>query len=182
LDYLAQVQRGIDYIEANLECDVEPERVAREAGISQWHFQRVFKALTNETLKTYIRSRRFSQSMTKLAGTRERILEIALAAGFETQESFTRAFKQAFGVTPGYYRNHPGSIAVLPKLRFDVDYLNHLKAGISSDPQIVDQPELHLVGMKTTFYGVDSKKTVGPTQAAHCHWSYQETTPSPPEH
>jgi AraC family transcriptional regulator len=109
-------------------------------------------------LKTYIRSRRFSQSMTKLAGTRERILEIALAAGFETQESFTRAFKQAFGVTPAHYRKHAGSIAVLPKIRFDQDYLNHLKTGISSDPQIVDQPELRLVGMKTTFYSVDSEK------------------------
>jgi AraC family transcriptional regulator len=158
VEYLAQVQRGIDYIEANLEDAIEPQRVARAAGISQWHFQRIFRALTNETLKTYIRSRRFSQSMTRLSETRERILEIALAAGFETQESFTRAFKRTFGVTPAHYRKHPGSIVVLPKLRFDVDYLNHLQLGVSSEPQIVDQMELQLVGMRTTFYSVDSEK------------------------
>lgn len=158
MDYLAQVQRGIDYIEANLDGDIEPGRVAREAGISQWHFQRIFRALTNETLKAYIRSRRFSQSLALLSGTQERILEIALGAGFETQESYTRAFKQTFGVTPAYFRKHPGSITVLPKLRFNADYLSHLKSGISVVPEIVDQPELQLVGMRTTFYSVDSEK------------------------
>jgi AraC family transcriptional regulator len=62
MTYLEQVQRGIDYIEANLDREIEPALVARHAGISQWHFQRIFKGLTNETLKAYIRSRRFSES------------------------------------------------------------------------------------------------------------------------
>ena len=100
MNYLDEVQCGIDYIEANLDAEIELAEVARRAGISQWHFQRIFKALTNETLKTYIRSRRLANALDKLAGTKERVLEIALASGFETQESFTRAFKLAFGVTP----------------------------------------------------------------------------------
>jgi transcriptional regulator GlxA family with amidase domain len=50
LALLDLVQRGIDYIEANLDFDIQSADVAHHAGISQWHFQRVFKALTNETL------------------------------------------------------------------------------------------------------------------------------------
>jgi AraC family transcriptional regulator len=48
--FLDQVQRGIDYIETNLEFDIQSADVARHAGISQWHFQRIFKALTNLTV------------------------------------------------------------------------------------------------------------------------------------
>lgn len=54
MNYLKQVQKGIDYIEANLDQIITAHQVAAEAGISQWHFQRIFKALTNETLKTYL--------------------------------------------------------------------------------------------------------------------------------
>jgi AraC family transcriptional regulator len=158
MDYLEQVQRGIDYIEANLEFDIQSVDVARHAGISQWHFQRIFKALTNETLMTYIRSRRFSQSLEKLANTQERVLDIALAAGFDTQESFTRAFKKAFSVTPAHYRKHAGAFAFMRKVRFDADYLCHIHTNLTLEPEICEQPELHLVGMCTRFFGIDSEK------------------------
>jgi AraC family transcriptional regulator len=158
MDYLQQIQRGIDYIEANLEHDVQSADVARQAGISHWHFQRIFKALTNETLKTYIRSRRFAQSLDKLAHTDARVLDIALAAGFDTQESFTRAFKKAFSVTPAHYRKHASALAFMRKVRFDADYLNHIHTSLSLEPEIYDQPEMHVVGMRTRFFGIDSEK------------------------
>jgi AraC family transcriptional regulator len=158
MNFLEQVQRGIDYIEANLEFDIQSADVARHAGISQWHFQRIFKALTNETLMTYIRSRRFSRSLEKLANTQERVLDIALAAGFDTHESFTRAFKKAFSVTPAHYRKHAGALAFMRKVRFDADYLAHIHTNLTLEPEIVEQPELQLVGMCTRLFGIDSEK------------------------
>ncbi len=158
MNYLAQVQRGIEYIEENLEFDIQASDVARHAGISHWHFQRIFKALTNETLKTYIRSRRFSKSLKKLATTQERVLDIALAAGFDTQESFTRAFKKAFSVTPAHYRKHAGAFSFMQKISFDADYLNHINANLSLEPEIQEQPAMHVVGMRTRYFGVDSEK------------------------
>ncbi len=158
MDYLEQVQRGIDYIEANLELDLQSSDVARHAGISHWHFQRIFKVLTNETLKTYIRSRRFAQSLEKLAATPERILDIALAAGFETQASFTRAFSKAFGVTPAHYRKHAGDLALMRKVRFDAGYLSHIHANVSLEPEIFEQPEMQVAGLRTQFFSVDSEK------------------------
>ena len=78
--YAAQMQRGIDFIEEHLDEDIELAEVARRAGISRWHFHRIFKALTHETLKTYIRGRRLAHALRKLLETDERIIEIALAA------------------------------------------------------------------------------------------------------
>ncbi len=157
-DLLTQVQRGIDYIEKNLDFDIRSADVACHAGMSQWHFQRIFKALTNETLMTYIRSRRFSQSLEKLAHTQERVLDIAIAAGFDTQESFTRAFKKAFSVTPAHYRKRAGAFVFMRKVRFDSDYLEHIHANLTLEPEIIEQPQLNLVGMCTRFFGIDSEK------------------------
>lgn len=158
MNYLEQVQRGIDYIEAHLDEDVQPADVAAAAALSQWHFQRIFKALTNETLKTYIRSRRFSNSVEKLTSSNARILDIALAAGFETQESFTRAFKSAFGTTPADYRKRQAKLPFLRKLRFDTDYLRHIHSGLSLEPEIYDEPARKFIGLSTHFYSVDSEK------------------------
>jgi AraC family transcriptional regulator len=158
VDYLEQVQRGIDYVEAHLDEEIAIGAVARHAGISHWHFQRIFKALTNETLKTYIRSRRFASALDRLATTDERILEIALASGFDTQESFTRAFKKAFDMTPGGFRRGKVRPPFPRKARFDADYLRHIHARVSLEPELYVQRELALVGMRTEIFGVDSEK------------------------
>ena len=156
--YLQNVQAGIDYIEKNLDADISAANVAKVAGISQWHFQRIFKALTNETLKTYIRSRRFANALEKLLLTNNRILEISLEAGFESQESFTRAFKQAFNMTPNQYRKSGENNLFLKKVQFDTEYLKHINQNISLEPEIYTQKKLLLVGLNTRFYSVDSEK------------------------
>ncbi|RYZ66865.1 MAG: helix-turn-helix domain-containing protein [Proteobacteria bacterium] len=158
MDYLHHVRRGIDYIEARLDSDIDLADVARHAGMSQWHFQRIFKALTNETLKTYVRSRRFANALDKLAHGRERILEIALASGFESQEAFTRAFKKAFAISPASYRKSHQQIPFLRKVRFDDEYLLHLHGGVSLEPTIHVQPARSMVGVRTRGFGVDSEK------------------------
>ena len=158
VNYLKQVQAGIDYIEAHLDFDIAIAQVAGAAGISTWHFQRIFKALTNETLKTYIRSRRFANSLEKLLATDARIIDIAVSAGFESQASFTRAFKQAFNMTPNEYRKLGHKSLFLKKVQFDAGYLQHIHQNISLQPEIYAQKRLLLVGLKTGFYSVDSEK------------------------
>ena len=156
--YLERVQRGVDYIETRLDREIPLAEVAKAAGISQWHFQRMFKALTGETLKVYIRSRRLAGSLEHLLGSKLRILDIALIAGFESQEAFARAFKQAFGLTPQQYRNIGNKSLFLKKVSFDADYLRHINQNLSLTPEIYAQPRLLMVGKRTLFYSVDSEK------------------------
>ena len=155
---LDQVQRGIDFIEERLADDLETADVARAAGISHWHFQRIFKALTNETLKTYIRSRRLAVALEMLLSTERRIIEIALEAGFQSQESFTRVFKLAFGITPAAYRRRGTGHQFVRKASFDGEYLRHLRADVSLEPELHEQPELLLVGLQTHCFGIESHR------------------------
>jgi AraC-like DNA-binding protein/predicted transcriptional regulator YdeE len=163
VNYLAQVQRGIDLIEARLgsagdEADIELAAVARHAGISQWHFQKIFKALTGETLKSYIRARRFAAALAQLATADARIIDIALASGFETQESFTRAFRKAFGITPGAYRWLGSQHRFVRKVRIDAEYLRHINTNLSLQPELYEQPAMRLIGLRTRFHGPESEK------------------------
>ncbi len=158
MNYLKKVQTGIDYIESNLDHDITSSQIAKEAGLSQWHFQRIFKALTNETLKTYIRSRRLANSLDKLLTTNFRIIDIAVSAGYESQESFTRAFKASFNLTPNEYRKLGDKSLFIKKLDFDSEYLQHINQNISLEPEIIIQKPMCLVGLKTCFYSIDSEK------------------------
>ena len=158
MHYLNRVQKGIEYIEANLDFDISLSQVAVEAGLSQWHFQRIFKALTNETLKTYIRSRRLANSLDKLLHSELKIIDIALTSGYQNQESFTRAFKASFQIPPSEYRKLGDKSLFLRKLEFNTQYLRHINQNLSLKPAIITCKPMILVGLKTQFYSVDSEK------------------------
>ncbi len=158
MHYLKRVQQGIDFVEAHLDTEIALSDVAKAAGLSQWHFQRVFRALTNETLKTYIRSRRFAKALDQLLTTKLPILDIALAAGYETQESFTRAFKSCFRLTPGQYRAFGNRALFVKKVEVNAEYLRHIHRNVSLVPEMYEQRPMQLVGMRTLFYGLDSEK------------------------
>lgn len=156
--YLERIQRGVDYVEMRLDQDVELSDVAKAGGLSQWHFQRIFRALTGETLKTYIRARRLAASLELLLTTELRILDIAISAGYASQEAFARAFKKSFGLTPQEYRGMKDKSLFLKKPRFDLAYLQHINENISLTPEIYQQQRLLLVGLRTQFFSVDSEK------------------------
>lgn len=158
MDYQWQVQRGIDFIEEHLTEEIELQDVSRVAGVSHWHFLRMFKALTNETLKSYIRSRRLANARRLLVASTDGILTIAFAAGFESQEAFTRAFKRAFGVTPARYRRLGDDHLFLEKVRIDAAYLEHIHGGVSLEPELADMPARTMVGLATRFYDVSSER------------------------
>lgn len=158
MHYLKRVQQGIDFVEAHLDTEIALSNVAKAAGLSQWHFQRVFRALTNETLKTYIRSRRFAKALDQLRTTKLPILDVALAAGYETQESFTRAFKSCFHLTPGQYRALGSRSLFVKKVELDADYLRHIHRNVSLVPEVYGQRAMQLVAVRTLFYGIDSEK------------------------
>lgn len=155
---LEQIQRGVDFIEAHLDEDIRLGDVAAAAGMSQWHFQRVFKALTHETLKTYIRSRRLAGALYRLLETDTRIIEIALAAGFESQEAFTRAFQKAFRMTPHQYRRLGQKHRFLRKAQFTPDYLAALNENMTMAPELRPLEAKLLVGMSTEYFGTGSEK------------------------
>ena len=156
--YLERVQQGVDYIEAHLEGPLPLADVAQAAGLSQWHFQRIFKSITGETVMTYIRARRLAGAMEALAHSDLRILDVALLAGFQSQEAFARAFKRSFGLSPTQYRRFGSGGRFVKKLQVDEEYLKHVAQRLTRTPEIVQHPARQMVGLRTHFFGRDSDK------------------------
>lgn len=100
MEWIAGIQRAIDYVEAHLTEEIDYEAVAKKAYSSSFHFQRVFSILCGFTLGEYIRMRRLSLAAADLANTDEKIIDIALKYGYDTPESFSRAFTRFHGITP----------------------------------------------------------------------------------
>lgn len=93
------------HIQAHLEEDLSLERVAAAAGASPYHFHRVFQEAVGETLKAYTQRLRLERAALHLLIHDAPVLEVALGNGYRSHETFTRAFKRQFGVTPSAYRN-----------------------------------------------------------------------------
>ncbi len=100
MEWISGIQRAIDYIEQHLTEEIDYEAAAREAYSSSFHFQRVFSILCGFTLGEYVRMRRLSLAANDIIHTDEKIIEIAMKYGYDSPESFTRAFTRFHGVTP----------------------------------------------------------------------------------
>ena len=100
MEWISGIQRAIDYIEEHLTDEIDFEQAAREAYSSSFHFQRVFSILCGFTLGEYVRMRRLSMAANDIIHNDEKIIEIAMKYGYDSPESFTRAFTRFHGVTP----------------------------------------------------------------------------------
>lgn len=105
MDWIKGIQKAIDYTEAHLTEDIDFEAVAKEAYSSSFHFQRVFSIMCGFTLGDYIRMRRLSLAADDLIQGGEKVIDVALKYGYESPESFTRAFTRFHGVTPTEAKN-----------------------------------------------------------------------------
>lgn len=112
------IGKAIIFIENNLLNPITACDVANAIGYSYYHFHRYFHAIMGETIGSYIRDRRLTQAAWSLVHTENKILDIAISFYFESSESFTRAFKSRYLVTPSQYRkngvdvligNHPSA-------------------------------------------------------------------------
>jgi AraC family transcriptional regulator len=98
-DYIQSVCRVILYIEQNYSDELTLESLSKIASFSKYHFHRIFKSIVGENLSNYIRRVRL-QSTTLKFKTNQNVTQIALTSGYETNASFSKAFKKHFGITP----------------------------------------------------------------------------------
>ncbi len=105
MNWITGIQRAIDYVEDNLTECIDMREVAKRAYSSPFHFQRVFSILCGYTLGDYIRMRRLSLAGSELCSSDKKVIDIALKYGYETPESFSRAFSRFHGITPQQAKN-----------------------------------------------------------------------------
>ncbi|XOB61765.1 AraC family transcriptional regulator [Campylobacterota bacterium DY0563] len=98
-DYIQSVCRVILYIEQNYNNELSLDELSKIASFSKYHFHRIFKSIVGESMGEYIRRVRL-QSTTLQFKTNQKITQIAMNSGYETNASFSKAFKKHFGITP----------------------------------------------------------------------------------
>lgn len=100
MDWISGLQRALDYVDEHITEPIDYEKVAKEAYSSSFHFQRVFSAIFGYSLGDYIRFRRLSLAGNELVTTSLKVIDAALKYGYDTPESFSRAFTRFHGVSP----------------------------------------------------------------------------------
>lgn len=146
-DY-AKIQGTIEFIEQNLKADINLAVVAESSGYSVPHFYRLFSAIVKLPVMEYIRKRKLSMAMRDIVLTKRRILDIALDYGFESHETFLRAFSLMYQLPPSVCRKNGELLSEFRKMEvvsmYDQYVLNIL-------PEIVDYPTILLCGIGTSF-------------------------------
>ena len=104
-EYVARINRVIDFVEAHLHEELSLERLAHVACFSPFHFHRIFSAMMGETLQRFIQRLRLERAASQLLTHEKRsVTEIALDTGFASSATFARAFKSEFGMSATDWR------------------------------------------------------------------------------
>lgn len=116
-----QVQLIIDEIDTCIKNHSDEDMtlcaLAKKLGYSEFYVSRKFREISGMQLRDYLRYRRLAFALKELRDTESGILDIALNYGFSSHEAFTRAFKEAYGITPGEYRKNPVPVVIRTVIR-----------------------------------------------------------------
>lgn len=154
MDWITGIQRAIDYIEDHIKEELDYERIARESFSSAFHFQRVFSILCGYTLGEYIRNRRLTLAGAELAVGKAKVLDVAYDYGYDSPDSFAKAFQKFHGVTPSQARGSGVMLKSFSRLYIKVS----LEGGSVMNYRIEEKPAMLLTGFKRRFTGSPNDK------------------------
>ncbi len=154
MDVAAGMQNAIDYIEAHLTDEIDYNRIAQKACMSTFYFQRIFCALCGYSVGDYIRYRRLTLAGSEFLQSKAKVIDVALKYGYETPESFTRAFTKFHGVTPSYAKEngdklkcfHPLSVKIILRGGFMENFKKDNYKIVKKDAfTVLEKVEQHMV-------------------------------------
>ncbi|WHY01419.1 AraC family transcriptional regulator [Neobacillus sp. DY30] len=147
MGWVESLQKAIDYMEEHLLDNITIESIAKQANVSVFHFQRIFSVLTDITVGEYLRRRRLTLAAQELSSTDSKIIDVALKYGYDTPESFSKAFRKQHGITPSQARTYTGKLKSYNRLTIQVN----LKGAEPMNYKIVEKESFKVVGVKREF-------------------------------
>ncbi len=154
MDWITGLQKAINYIEDHILEDIDYETVAAQSFSSSYHFQRIFSILCGFTIGEYIRSRRLSMAGNELAKGNIKVIDAALKYGYESPDSFAKAFQRFHGILPSQARCHGSNLKSFSRLVLKIS----LEGGKAMNYRIEKKPEMILTGYKRHFSGVPGER------------------------
>ena len=156
MEWIDGISQAISYIEENLTEKLTVEEIARQALISPFYFQKGFSMLCGFTVGDYIRQRRLALAGSELVSTDAKIIDIAVKYGYDSPDSFTKAFTRFHGITPTAARRDGAMIKSFAPLKISLT----LKGGFTMDYKIVEKDSFTVIGASKKFLYDDAKSEI----------------------
>ena len=146
MEWTTCIRTAIEYMEEHLEDSISAQDVADRVNISPFFLQRGFSVMTGYGIGEYLRNRRLYQAALDLRDTDDRVIDIAVRYGYESQESFTKAFSRFHRATPSQVRAGAAVNVFLP-LRIDIN----IQGGNQMDYKIAPMFPFKVIGFEKVF-------------------------------
>jgi AraC family transcriptional regulator len=144
MDLLHDMNTAMKYIEENLTREIDFKVVARLAHCSEYHFKRMFSFLARISLSEYIRRRRLTLAALEFQNHNVKVIDVAMKYGYNSPDSFTRAFLNVHGITPSVARKNGRQLKAYPPMTFQLS----IKGGTEMNYRIVEKEGFNVVGVK----------------------------------
>ncbi|HWQ29568.1 MAG TPA: GyrI-like domain-containing protein [Negativicutes bacterium] len=144
MNMIEAMNKAMNHIEENLAGEVDIKEAARIALCSEYHFRRMFSSLSGITLSEYIRRRRLTIAAFELQNSNTRIIDIAVKYGYNSADSFSRAFQAMHGIKPSKARRNDRSLKAWPRMTFQ----RTIKGGNEVNYRIEEKPRFIIAGIK----------------------------------
>lgn len=144
MDVQKQMNLAMSYIEANLIGEIDFQKAARLACCTEYHFKRMFSFLSGFTLSEYVRHRRLTLAALELHNHNVKIIDLAVKYGYDSPDSFTRAFQALHGVTPTEARKRDVVLKAFPPMTFQLT----IQGGNKMDYRMVEKEAFQIAGIK----------------------------------
>jgi AraC family transcriptional regulator len=142
MDWLKRMENALDWIENRLTEPLAIDDIAAAAHTSPYHFQRMFAFVTGMTVAEYIRNRRLTLAARELAMSDVKVIDVALKYGYDSPESFTKAFRRLHGIPPSEARRPGTLLKAFPRISFQLS----LKGDKPMDYRIEERESFTVVG------------------------------------
>ncbi len=170
MEWSERMNAAIDYIEENLAGEIDFNEASNKACCSTFHFQRIFFAINGLTPAEYARRRRLTLAARELTSGNARVIDIAMKYGYESPDSFTRAFRNLHGVTPTAAREPGVTLTAFPRISFNII----LKGGNDMDYTIIEKPAFDIIGRSRKFSTANGENFIKIPQFWHEYMATEE--------
>ena len=155
-DWIEGFQDSIDHIEQNLARELNIEDIAKKALLSPFYYQRIFSALCGTTVGEYIRARRMTLAAQELSCSDRKVIDIAMKYGYDSPDSFAKAFQRFHGISPSQARGSGVSLRSFAPLHIKIT----LEGGNMLDYKIMEKAPFTVTGIRKRFSSETSYKEI----------------------
>lgn len=143
MDSLKNMNAAMQYIENNLTHEIDFKEVAKIAYCSEYHFKRMFSFLAGISLSEYIRCRRLTLAAFELKNSNVKVIDLAIKYGYNSPDSFARAFQNLHGITPSEGRNSSHSLKAYSPMTFQLS----IQGGNEMNYRIEEKEPFRIIGI-----------------------------------